>query len=147
MAVIISRIYVASSGLGEISIIWRRLCSRCVSLRMLSTLNTFLRTGYLFLLIPNLPPSSPPGTGCGSIILLRSSISWRRIQFIMFIPLVLILVLLLQNAFVIFATAESIFVVCGQNTTPFLIVSLVAHCWTPFFQTPLSIVVLSIFFK
>ncbi len=30
MAVIISRMYVASLGLGEISIIWRLLCSRCV---------------------------------------------------------------------------------------------------------------------
>ena len=59
MAVIISRMYVALSGLEEISIIWRPLCSHCVSLRMLSTLNMFLRTGYSFLLLPNLPLSSP----------------------------------------------------------------------------------------
>ncbi len=43
MAVTIIRMYVASSGLGKISIIWRPLFSRCVSLWMLSTLNTFER--------------------------------------------------------------------------------------------------------
>jgi hypothetical protein len=128
MAVITSRMYVVSSGLKEISIIWRPLCSHCVSLHMLSSLNTFLQMGYLFLLIPNLPPSSPPCLGCGSIILLQSSISWHKIQFITFILLVLILVLLLQNAFVVFATAESTVVVCRQSTAPFLIVYLVAHC-------------------
>ncbi len=128
MAVIISRMYVASSGLGEISIIWRPLCSRCVSLRMLSTLNTFLWTDYSFLLIPNLPLSSPPRLECGSIILLQSSISWHCIQFFTLILLVLILVLLLQNAFATFTTAESNFVICSQSTAPFLIVFLVAHC-------------------
>jgi hypothetical protein len=128
MAVICIRMYVASSGLGEISKIWRPLCSRCVSLRMLSSLNTFLRTGYLFLLIPNLPSSSPPCLGCESVILLQSFISWHQIQFITFIPLVLILVFLLRNAFIIFATAELTVVVCGQSTAPFLIVFFVAHC-------------------
>jgi hypothetical protein len=43
------------------------------------TLNTFKRTGYSFLHIPNLPPSSPPCLGCGIVILLRSSISWHCI--------------------------------------------------------------------
>jgi hypothetical protein len=128
MAVIISRMYVASSRLGEISIIWRPLCSHCISLWILSTLNMFLQTGYLFLLIPNLPPSSPPCLGCGSIILWLLSISWHWIQLIWFIPLVLILALLLQHAFVIFATAESTVVVCGQSTAPFLILILVDHC-------------------
>ncbi len=52
MAVIISRMYVASSGLGEISIIWRLLCSCCVSLRMLSTLNTFFVDGLFVPLHP-----------------------------------------------------------------------------------------------
>ncbi len=117
MAVTISRMYVASAGLGKTSIIWRPLFSRCVSLQMLSTLNTFKRTGIPFLLIPNLPPSSPPRLGCGSVILLWSSISWHRI----------ILVLLLRNAFVIFATAESTFVVCGRITAPFVTVPLVTH--------------------
>ncbi len=95
MAVTISRMYVALLGLGKISIIWRPHLSCCVSLWMLSTLNTFKRTGYSFLLIPNLPPSSPPCLGCGSIILLQFSISWHCI----------ILILLLRIAFVIFATA------------------------------------------
>ncbi len=45
MAVIISRMYVALLGLGDISIIWRPLCSHCVSLRMLSSLNTFFAYG------------------------------------------------------------------------------------------------------
>jgi hypothetical protein len=116
MAVIVSRMYAALSGLREISIKRRPLFSRCVSLRMFSTLNTFLRTGYWFLLIPNLPLSSLPRWGCGSIILLRSSMAWRRIQFITFIPLIFILVLLLQNAFDIFSTAELTFVVCIQST-------------------------------
>jgi hypothetical protein len=128
MAVIISRMYVVLSGLGEISIIWRPLCSRCVALWTLSTLNTFLRTGYFFLLIPNLPPYSPPRPGCGGVILLGSSISWRCTLFITFIPLVLILILFLQNAFVLLATAKLIFVVCGQSTALFLIISLVTHC-------------------
>ncbi len=128
IAVIISRTYVASLGLREISILWRPLCSHCVSLQMLSTPNTCLQKGYSVLLIPNLPPSSPPRPGCESVILLRSSISWRCIQFITFIPLVLILLLLLRNTFVIFATAVLIFVICGLSTAPFLIISLVAHC-------------------
>jgi hypothetical protein len=127
MAIIISRMYVALLGLGEITIIWRPLCSCCVSLRMLSSLNTFLRTGYLFLFTPNLPPSSPPCLGCGSVILLQSSISWHLIQFITFIPLIVIHALLLRTAFIIFATAESTVVVCGQSTGPFLIVFMLAH--------------------
>ncbi len=118
MAVIISRIYVALSGLGEISIIWRPLFGHCVSLLMLSTLNTFKRTGYLFFLIPTLSPSSSPRLGCGTNILLQSSISWHHI----------ILVLLLRNMFLIFTTAESNFVVGCQSTAPFVIVSLGAHC-------------------
>jgi hypothetical protein len=118
MAVTISIRYVVSLGLGKISIIWRPLFSHCVSLRMLSTLNTFNRTGIPFLLIPHLPPSSPPHLGCGIIILLRSSIFWHCI----------ILVYLVQNAFLIFATAESPSVVCGQSTAPFVVVILVANC-------------------
>ncbi len=112
MAVTISIMYVASSGLGKFSIIWRPLFSRCVSLRMLSTLNMFNRTGIPFLLIPNLPLSSPPYLGCGIVILLQSSISWHCI----------ILVYLLQITFIIFTTAKSAFVVCGQSTAPFVIV-------------------------
>jgi hypothetical protein len=49
--------------------------------------------------------------------LLQLSISWCCI----------ILVYLLRIAFVIFTTAESTFVVCGQSTAPFVIVFLVAH--------------------
>jgi hypothetical protein len=118
MAVTISIMYVALLGLGKIYIIWRLLFSRCVSLWMLNTLNTFNQTGIPFLLIPNLPPSSPPCLGCGIIILLWSSISWRCI----------ILIYLLRIAFVISATAESTIVICGQSTAPFIIVFLVAHC-------------------
>ncbi len=81
-------------------------------------LNTFNRMGIPFLLIPNLPPFSPPRLGCGIVILLQLPISWRCI----------ILVYLLQIVFVIFTTAESTFVVCGQSTAPFVIVFLVAHC-------------------
>ncbi len=117
MAVTISIMYVASLGLGKISIIWRPLFSHCVSLRMLNSLNMFKRNGIPFVLIPHLPPSSPPCLGCGIIILLRLSIFWCCI----------ILVYLVQNAFVIFATAESIFVACGQSTAPFVIAILVAH--------------------
>jgi hypothetical protein len=101
MAVTISIMYVALSGLGEISIIWRPLFS--VSLQMLSSLNMFKWTGIPVLLIPHLPPSSPPCLGCGIVILLRLSISWHRI----------ILVYIVCNAFVIFDTAESTFVICG----------------------------------
>ncbi len=119
MAVTISIMYVASSGLGQKkSIIGRPLFSRCVSLRMLSSLNTFKRMGIPFVLIPHLPPSSPPSLGCGIVILLQSFIFWRRI----------ILVYLVQNAFVIFATAESTFVICSQSRAPFVVVILVAHC-------------------
>jgi hypothetical protein len=118
MAFTISIMYVASLGLRKISIIWRPLFSRCVSLQILSTLNTFNWTGIPFLLIPNLPSSSPPCLGCGIVILLQSSISWHCN----------ILVYLLQIAFVIFATAESTFVICSQSTAPFIIVFLVAHC-------------------
>jgi hypothetical protein len=75
MAVTISIIYVALSGLGKNSIIWRPLFSHCVSLCMLSTLNMFNRTGIPFVFIPNLPPSSPPRLGCGIVILLQPSIS------------------------------------------------------------------------
>ncbi len=103
MAVTISIMYVALSGLGKISVIWRPLFSHCVSLQMLSSLNTFKWTGILVLLIPHLPPSSPPYLGCGILILLQSSISWHCI----------ILVYLVCNACVIFDTAESNFVVCG----------------------------------
>jgi hypothetical protein len=117
MAVTISIMYVASSGLRKISIIWRPLFSRCVFLRMLSSLNTFKRMGIPFLLIPHLPPFSPCRLGCGIVILLQSFIFWRHI----------ILVYLVRNAFVIFATAESTFVVCGQSTAPFVVVILVAH--------------------
>ncbi len=46
MAVTISIMYVALLGLGKISIIWRPLFSRCVSLRMLSTLNTLSRRAF-----------------------------------------------------------------------------------------------------
>ncbi len=60
MAVTISIMYVALLRLRKISVIWRPLFSGCVSLQMLSTLNTFNRMGILFLLIPNLPPPSPP---------------------------------------------------------------------------------------
>jgi hypothetical protein len=118
MAVTISIMYVASSGPRKISIIWRPLFSHCVSLRMLSTLNTFNRTSIPFLLIPNLPPSSPPRLRCGIVILLQLSTSWHHI----------ILVYLLQIVFVILATAELTFVVCGQKTAQFVIVFLVAHC-------------------
>ncbi len=118
MAVTISIMYVALSGLGKISIIWRPLFSHCVSLQMLSSLNAFKRTGIPFLLIPNLPPSSPPCLGCGIVMFLQSSISWHHI----------ILVCLLQNAFVMFTTAELTFIVCGQSTAPLVIVILVAHC-------------------
>ncbi len=45
MAVTISITYVALSRLRKISIMWRPSFSRCVSLRMLSTLNTFKWTG------------------------------------------------------------------------------------------------------
>jgi hypothetical protein len=79
MAVTISIMYVASSGLQKISIIWRLLFSRCVSLQMLSTLNMFNWMGIPFLLIPNLHPFSPPHLGCGIVILLQSSISWHCI--------------------------------------------------------------------
>ncbi len=96
MALTISIMYVALSGLRKISIIWRPLFIRCLFLRMISTLNMFKQTGIPFLLIPNLPPSSPPCLGCEGVILLRSSISWHCI----------ILVYLLQIAFVIFTTAE-----------------------------------------
>ncbi len=41
MAVTISIMYFASLGLGKISIIWRPLISRCVSLWMISSLNMF----------------------------------------------------------------------------------------------------------
>ncbi len=41
MAVTINIMYDALLGLGKISIIWRPLFSHCVSLQMLSTLNTF----------------------------------------------------------------------------------------------------------
>ncbi len=105
-------------GTRENSIIWRPLFSHCVSLWMLSTLNTFNRTGIPLLLIPNLPPSSPPRLGCGSVILLQLSISWHCI----------FLVYLLQNVFIIFATTESTFVICSQSTAPFVIIFLVAHC-------------------
>ncbi len=97
MAVTISIMYVASFGLGKISIKWRPLISHCVSLRMLSSLNTFKQTGNPGVLIPHLPPSSPPRLGCGIVILLQSSISWHHI----------ILVYLVHNGFVIFDTAES----------------------------------------
>jgi hypothetical protein len=106
MAVTISIMYVVSLGPGKISIIWRPLFRGCVSLRMLSILNTFNQMGILFLLIPNLPPCSPPCLGCGIITLLQLSISWHCI----------ICVYLLQIAFVIFATAELTFVVCSQST-------------------------------
>ncbi len=103
MAVTISIMYVALLGLQKISIIWRPFISRCISLRMLSSLNTFKRTGIPVLLIPHLPPStSPPRLGCGIVILLQSSINWHRI----------ILVYLARNAFVIFNTTESTFVIC-----------------------------------
>ena len=118
MAVTISIMYVALSGLGKISVIWRPLFSHCVSLQMLSSLNTFKYMGIPVLLIPHLPPSSPPCLGCGIVILLQSSISWCHI----------ILVYLLWIIFVIFAAAESTFVVCSQSTAPFVIVFLVAHC-------------------
>ena len=91
MAVTISIMYVASLRLGKFSIIRRPLFSRCVSLWMLSSLNTFKGTGILILLIPHLHPSSPPHLGCGIDILLQSSISWHCI----------ILVYLVHNAFVI----------------------------------------------
>ncbi len=117
MAITISIMYVASSGLGKISIIWRPLFSCCVSLWILSSLNTFKRMGIPFLLISHLHPSSPPCQGCGIVILLQSSIFWHRI----------ILVYLVRNAFVIFATAELTFIVCGQSTAPFIVVILVAH--------------------
>ncbi len=118
MAVTISIMYVVSLGLGKISIIWRPLFSRCVSLQMLSSLNTFKWTGIPVLIIPHLPPSSPPHLRCGIVILLQLSISWHCI----------ILVCLVHNAFVIFDTAELTFVVCGWNTAPFVVVILVAHC-------------------
>ncbi len=118
MAVTISIMYVASSGLGKNSIIWRPLISCCVSLRMLSSLNRFKRTGIPVLLIPHLPPSSSPCLGCGIIMLLQLFISWHCI----------IIVYLVRNAFVIFDTAESTFVVCGWSTAPFVAVILVAHC-------------------
>ncbi len=79
MGVTISIIYVTLSGLGKISIIWRPLFSRFDSLWMLSTLNTFKWMGIPFLLIVNLPPSSPPRLGCGIVILLQLSISWHHI--------------------------------------------------------------------
>jgi hypothetical protein len=103
MAVTISIMYVASLGHGKISIMWRPLFSCCVSLRMLSSLNMFKQTGIPVLLIPHFPPSCPPHLGCGIVVLLRLSISWCRIIF----------VYLVCNAFVIFDTAESTFVVCG----------------------------------
>ncbi len=103
MAVTISIMYVASSGLGKISIIWRPLFSNCVSLQMLGSLDTFKQTGIPVLLIPHLPPSRPHCLGCGSVILLQLSISWHCI----------ILVYLVRNALITFDTAESTFVVCG----------------------------------
>ncbi len=118
MAVTISIMYVASLRLGKFSIIRRPLFSRCVSLWMLSSLNTFKGTGILVLLIPHLHPSSPPHLGCGIDILLQSSISWHCT----------ILVYFVRNTCVIFNTAESTFVVCGWSTAPFVAVILVAHC-------------------
>ncbi len=110
MGITISIMYVASLGLGKISIIWRSFFSGCDSLRMLSTLNMFKQMCIPFLLIPNLPPSSPPHLGCGSVISLQSPISWHCIT----------LVHHLWSAFVIFTTAESTFVVYGQSTALFV---------------------------
>ncbi len=74
-------------------LLWSPLFSRCVSLWMLSTLNMSNWTSIPFLLILNLPPSSPPRLGCEIVILLWSSISWWHW---------IIFVYLLQITFVIF---------------------------------------------
>ncbi len=117
MAITISIKSVALLGLEKFSIIWRPLFSCCVSLRMLSSLNTFNWMGIPFLLIPNLPPSSPPCLGSGIVTLLQSSISW------LYCPP--------------FPLSKCVCHVCHRwidfwclrsKSAPFVIVLLVAHC-------------------
>jgi hypothetical protein len=109
MAVTISIKYVASSGLGKISITWGPLFSHCVSLRMLSSLNMFNWMGILFLLIPNL--LVPLTWGVESIYIV--AIVHLLASYYPRLPPPMV--------FVIFATAESTFVICGRSTAPFVI--------------------------